>query len=88
MADNYSVFVDLTGTHFQICRSAALRASSSKIGSKDNLVAVVFGAAAIEADINHRRAFCQVSYRYSPEEEAKVKTLTEALETPEKYNAQ
>jgi hypothetical protein len=88
MTDNYSVSVDLTGNHFQICRSAALRASSSRTGSEDNLVAIVFGAAAIEAYIDHLRTFCQARYPYSPEEEAKVKTLTEALETLEKYNAQ
>jgi hypothetical protein len=88
MTDNYSVSVDLTGNHFQICRSAAFRASSSRTGSEDNLVAVVFGAAAIEAYIDHIRTFGQVRYPYSPEEEAKVNALAEALETLEKYNAQ
>lgn len=88
MTDNHSASVDLTGNHFQICSSAAFRASSSKTGSEDNLVAVVFGAAAIEAYIDHIRTSAKVSYPYSPEEEAKVKTLAESLETLERYNAQ
>jgi hypothetical protein len=71
MTDNYSVSVDLTGNHYQFCRSAAFRASSSRTGSEDILVAIVFGAASIEAYIDHTRTLCQARYPYSLEEEDK-----------------